>query len=245
MTARKILIAAIATTLLHPCALLHAEGKQGSVPFFKVGGADDSADKKKEETKPGSPRKPEKGGLLTGAQNKTSEIEQRIEEEIAMLEAQRLSIEARIQKLKDLLEIQDVEAEKKKLAAQQKKQVKQAQAEAGKTETKADRAARNYGKIEDKEKLTRLRTVGKPYVVWTGGSEIKVSEISVEVRNYGSVAAKKISVVAVLPGGEEVRLKGPKELSRYDEATYTAEPGKAVPKGGKVDIELRCQNCRR
>lgn len=68
--------------------------------------------------------------------------------------------------------------------------------------------------------------------------------VSVRVKNAGRHEAHQVQVVACLPGGLRVLLRGPKTLQAGGVAVYLASTRTLVIGSGRVTVEAGCLECR-
>lgn len=68
--------------------------------------------------------------------------------------------------------------------------------------------------------------------------------MSVRVRNIGRTDARQVQVVARVPGGPRVLLRGPKTLRPGGTAVYLSSAKTLVVGAGRVTIEAGCFECR-
>lgn len=68
--------------------------------------------------------------------------------------------------------------------------------------------------------------------------------VSVRVRNVGRHEAHQVQVVARVPGGPRVLLRGPKTLQGGGVAVYLASSRTLVVGAGRVTVEAGCLECR-
>ena len=116
--------------------------------------------------------------------------------------------------------------------------------EASEEETFATASAPGTTASEKAAVMTRLRLKGKPLGQWQRGRVVTLTGIQVTVVNVGEVTAEEVKVRAMIPGGKPVQLKGPTELPRKGEGTYTLQLTQIVSQAGELKAEASCKNCR-
>ena len=95
------------------------------------------------------------------------------------------------------------------------------------------------------ERFTRLRVEGQPYMLWRKTKTLRLESMQVTVRNVGQSSAEKVRVLAQIPGGKKLQLKGPASLAVGESAPYTSGAKEMVYGAGDVRFAASCRNCRK
>ncbi|MFO0416856.1 MAG: hypothetical protein ACK5Y6_06160 [Pseudomonadota bacterium] len=95
------------------------------------------------------------------------------------------------------------------------------------------------------ESKTRLRASAPVVVSRSGKNTREVQHINSEVINAGDGLATGIEVLAELPGGIVLQLRGPKKLRPGQRAAYLSRSRVPMTASGSVRIKATCEQCWR
>lgn len=91
---------------------------------------------------------------------------------------------------------------------------------------------------------TTLRPRDLAVVLGRSRGQQELRHVSVIVRNVGRAEAEQVQVLARLPGGPRVLLRGPKSLRPGGEAIYLSSVKTIFVGAGRVTVEAGCLECR-
>lgn len=91
---------------------------------------------------------------------------------------------------------------------------------------------------------TTLRWSDLSVLLGRSRGQQELRHVSVKVRNIGRTDARQVQVLARVPGGPRVLLRGPKTLRPGGAAVYLSSSKTLVVGTGRVSIEVGCLECR-
>jgi len=91
---------------------------------------------------------------------------------------------------------------------------------------------------------TTLRWSDLSVLLGRSRGQQELRHVSVRVRNIGRNEARHVQVVAHVPGGPRVLLRGPKTLRAGGTAVYLSSAKTLAVGAGKITIEAGCFECR-
>ena len=93
-------------------------------------------------------------------------------------------------------------------------------------------------------KLTGVKVARRPKGLFVKTDKTTLSEVVVEIRNFGDHDARGVKAELFVPGYDEsFDLSGPSELKPYEQAKFKAEPNLVIFVEGRLKAKVICDNC--